>query len=214
MKILIRITILCACFFLANLIDRHFSKKALHPAISWLRIRPPEFTLNEVIHAASRKYQVPPAFIKSIIAAESAFSPQAVSPKGAVGLMQLMPETARELGADPSVPEQNVEAGTNYLSSLLQRYANRKHQLQDTIAAYNAGPGAVAKYKGIPPYRETRAYVSRVMHFFAKYQKEETGLSPSPEPQPRYLLASVNVRSPKRWHARRRSFHRYHVMAS
>jgi hypothetical protein len=105
-----------------------------------------------------------------------------------------MPETARQLGADPSVPEQNVDAGANYLSSLLHRYANRKHQLQDTIAAYNAGPGAVQRYKGVPPYRETRAYVSRVMRFFAQFQREEPGCA-TPASQPRYLLASATARS-------------------
>ena len=126
--------------------------------------------------------------------------------------MQLMPETARQFGADPSVPEQNVDAGANYLGSLLHRYANRKHPLQDTIAAYNAGPGAVAKYKGIPPYRETRAYVSRVMRFFAKYQKEELGPAGFAS-EPRYMLASVIVRNPRHWRPRR-AVRRYRAVAS
>ncbi|HEX6896693.1 MAG TPA: lytic transglycosylase domain-containing protein [Bryobacteraceae bacterium] len=166
-----------------------------------MRIVPPPFSLNEVIHAASRKYQVPPAFVKSIIAAESHFSPNVVSPKGAVGLMQLMPETARHLGANPAIPEQNVDAGTNYLSSLLRRYSKRKTQLRDTIAAYNAGPGAVKRYKGVPPYRETRAYVKRVLTFFAKYQREEgiaTGLD---QLQGRYVDTSF---TPSRSSSRRR----------
>ena len=210
MKLLIRITILCACLFVASAVDRHFSKKVLDPIIA--RIPAPKFTLNEVIHAASHKYQVPAAFIKSIIAAESAFSPNVVSPKGAVGLMQLMPETARQLGADPSVPEQNVEAGANYLSSLLHRYANRKQQLRDTIAAYNAGPGAVSRFKGVPPYRETRTYVTRVMHFLAKYQKEESGVAP-PVSRPRYMLASETVRNTRHWRSRR-ARRRYREMAS
>src|SRR5579863_874381 len=176
MKIAIRVTILCVCFFVATVIDR-LSTGVLHPVAAPLRIPAPAFTLNEVIRAASHKYQVPSAFIKSIIAAESAFSENAVSAKGAIGLMQLMPETARQLGADPSIPEQNVDAGANYLSSLLRHYANKKHQLRDTIAAYNAGPGTVARYKGVPPFRETRAYVSRVLGFFAKYQQEESGMA-------------------------------------
>ena len=184
----------------------------MHLGTARLRIPAPPFTLNEVIHAASHKYQVPPAFIKSIIAAESAFSPQAVSPKGAIGLMQLMPETARELGADPSIPEQNVEAGTNYLSCLMRRYANRKHQLRDTIAAYNAGPGAVERYKGVPPYRETRAYVARVMRLFDKYQKEESG-AVYPAPRPRYMLASEAIKNPGHWHARH-AIRRYRGTAS
>jgi transglycosylase-like protein with SLT domain len=172
MKILSRVIILCFCFALAHVIDV-LTIRVLHPLNARLQIAPRPFSLDEVIHAASRKYQVRPAFVKSIIAAESHFSPNVVSPTGAVGLMQLMPETARQLGADPAVPEQNVDAGTNYLSWLLHRYAKRKTQLRDTIAAYNAGPGAVERYKGVPPYRETRAYVKRVLRFFAKYQREE-----------------------------------------
>ena len=110
-----------------------------------------------------------PAFIKSIIAAESGFSAGAVSPKGAIGLMQLMPATAREFGADPNVPEQNIEAGVHYLSWLQQRYAHKKDQLRRVIAAYNAGPGAVERYRGVPPYRETRVYVARVLRFYKRY---------------------------------------------
>jgi hypothetical protein len=208
MKTLIRVVLVCFCLFVAGLIDR-FSIRALKPVVERLRIPAPQFTLNEVIHAAAHKYQVPPAFVKSIIAAESAFSPNVVSPKGAIGLMQLMPETARELGADPTVPEQNVDAGTNYLSVLLHRFANRKHQLRDTIAAYNAGPGAVDKYKGVPPYRETRAYVTRVMQYFAKYQREEPDtsapalLDDAAPARPHYMLASLTGRRAERWHGRR-----------
>jgi len=206
MKILIRVIIRCVCLLVASVVER-LSIGVLHPVDARLRIPAPQFTLNEVIHAASRKYQVPAPFIKSIIAAESAFSPDAVSPKGAIGLMQLMPETARQLGADPTIPEQNVDAGTNYLSSLLHLYANKKHQMRNTIAAYNAGPGAVQRYKGVPPYRETRAYVTHVMRFFAQYQKEEPGSAPSeiatPASQPRYMLASATTRNSARWRPRR-----------
>jgi len=211
MKIVTRVIILCGCLLVAAVIDR-LSLRVLSPIEGRLRIPAPRFTLDEVIRAASRKYQVPAPFIKSIIAAESAFSPDVVSPKGAIGLMQLMPETARQLGADPTIPEQNVDAGTNYLSTLLHLYANKKHQMQNAIAAYNAGPGAVQRYKGVPPYRETRAYVTRVMHFFAKYQKEETGLA-SPRSQPRYMLASATTRTPG--HGRpRRAIRRYRAIPS
>lgn len=210
MKILTRVIILCFCFALAHVIDV-LTIRVLQPLDARLRIAPPPFSLDEIIHAASRKYQVPAAFVKSIIAAESHFSPDVVSPKGAVGLMQLMPETARQLGADPAVPEQNVDAGTNYLSSLLRRYSKRKTQLRDTIAAYNAGPGAVKRYKGVPPYRETRAYVKRVLTFYAKYQREQgepagargvaTGLD---RPQGRYVDTSFTPsRSASRGRSRR-----------
>ena len=140
-----------------------------------LHIPAPAFTLNEVIRAACRKHQVSAAFVKSIIRAESGFSSTVVSPKGAIGLMQLMPETARELGADPTVPEQNVEAGTRYLGWLMQRYGKKHDQMKRAIAAYNAGPGNVDRYHGVPPFRETRAYVTRVLKYFKKYQIDDSG---------------------------------------
>ncbi|MGH9643130.1 MAG: lytic transglycosylase domain-containing protein [Terriglobales bacterium] len=105
------------------------------------------------------------AFVKSIIAAESRFEPDALSPKGAIGLMQLMPATAREWGADPAVAEQNVEAGTHYLSWLMCRYGHWHNQLISTIAAYNAGASNVERYHGVPPFRETKAYVARVLRY-------------------------------------------------
>jgi soluble lytic murein transglycosylase-like protein len=91
--------------------------------------------------------------------AESGFAPGAVSPKGAIGLMQLMPGTARELGADPRDPAQNVDAGARYLRDLLLRY---DYRLWHALAAYNAGPGAVDAHHGVPPYRETIDYINRV----------------------------------------------------
>ena len=140
-------------------------------AFHW-RIPAPAFRLNDVIRAASRKHGISAAFIKSVIAAESGFSPTVVSPKGAIGLMQLMPETAREYGADPTIPEQNVDAGAHYLSWLLQRYKGGRDPLRHAIAAYNAGPGNVARYHGVPPFRETRAYVARVLRFMKRYKSE------------------------------------------
>ncbi len=178
MKILILALFVCACAVCACAVRicQVLSTQILRPVAVRLPLPPPpQFTLNEIIRAASSKHQVKPAFVKSIIAAESAFSYNALSPKGAIGLMQLMPETAREFGGDPKIPEQNVDAGTHYLSWLLQRYSNRRDQLRRTIAAYNAGPGAVERYHGVPPYRETRAYVSRVLKYFKKYQDQMGG---------------------------------------
>jgi len=123
-------------------------------------------TINDIIRGASAMHGVQQPFIRSIIAAESGFQPELVSPKGAIGLMQLMPATAAELGADPHVPEENVEAGAHYLSRLLARYHRYRDCMARTIAAYNAGPGNVDKYRGVPPFKETRNYVRRVLAFY------------------------------------------------
>ena len=125
-----------------------------------------------MIRAAAQKHRVPAAFIKSIIAAESNFDAAAISPKGAIGLMQLMPETAQLFGADPTVPEQNVDAGARYLRFLIDRYHRCRDWLKRVIAAYNAGPGAVDHYRGVPPYRETRTYVARVLNFLKQFRRE------------------------------------------
>jgi soluble lytic murein transglycosylase-like protein len=125
-----------------------------------------------LIRAAARKHGVSAAFIKSIVAAESNFDAAAVSPKGAIGLMQLMPATARLFGADPDIPAQNVDAGTSYLRVLLGKYHKYRDCLRRVIAAYNAGPGAVDHYRGVPPYPETRTYVARVLNFMKRFQHE------------------------------------------
>jgi len=109
---------------------------------------------------------VPPALVKAVIAAESLFDADAVSRKGAQGLMQLMPTTASKLGvADPFSADQNVRGGVRYLREMLDRYGD----MQRALAAYNAGPTAVDRYRGIPPYPETRAYVQRVMTYYRHY---------------------------------------------
>jgi soluble lytic murein transglycosylase-like protein len=114
----------------------------------------------ELVDNAARKYGLPPAFVRAVVAVESGYQANAVSPKGAIGLMQLMPATARELGADPKIVEQNVDAGTRYLRDLLLKYDNHAYH---ALAAYNAGPGAVDKYHGVPPYRETQNYILNVL---------------------------------------------------
>ena len=128
--------------------------------------------ISAIIRAAAVKHNISAAIVKSIVAAESNFNPYAHSPSGAIGLMQLMPATAQEYGADPAVPEQNVDAGTQYLGRLLKRYARHRNGLSRAIAAYNAGPGVVDRCHGIPPFRETRTYVARVLAFLRQYRKE------------------------------------------
>jgi len=172
MNLFLRALSICACGLAAWFVSVEAGFGNEPAAVCW-RIPAPPFTINELVRAASKKHQVKAAFVKSIIAAESGFRVTAISPKGAVGLMQLMPATAREFGADPAIPEQNVEAGTNYLSWLLHRYAKKHDQLSMAIAAYNAGPGSVERYHGIPPYRETRQYVARVLKFMKRYQNQD-----------------------------------------
>src|SRR5271166_79225 len=130
---------------------------------------PPEATaqaqqpqdLNSIVSSASARNQVDADFIASVIRAESANNPHAVSPKGAQGLMQLMPQTASMLGVKNSFdPAENVDGGVRYLRDLLLLYNN---DMIKALAAYNAGPQRVQQYKGVPPYRETHAYVARVI---------------------------------------------------
>lgn len=125
-------------------------------------------TSQELIDEAARKHGLRPEFVRSIASAESAFRQDAISPKGAIGLMQLMPQTAAELGANPRIAEQNAEAGARYLRQLLDKYKDRPDGVRLAIAAYNAGPGAVDRHRRIPPYRETQAYVDRVVRKYLK----------------------------------------------
>lgn len=121
-------------------------------------------SLNQAINSASDRTQIDPDLISSVIHAESGFNPHAISPKGAQGLMQLMPRTAANLGvANAFDPGANIDGGTRYLLELLELY---KFDLQKALAAYNAGPLRVQQYRGVPPYHETRAYVARIIRDF------------------------------------------------
>jgi soluble lytic murein transglycosylase len=123
---------------------------------------------EELIFDKSVLFGVDPALVKAIVKVESDFDPDAVSPAGARGLMQLMPETARFLGVrDIDDPEDNVEGGVRYLSRLLDRFESR---LPLVVAAYNAGETAVIKYGAVPPYSETREFVRRVLHYHKIYR--------------------------------------------
>jgi soluble lytic murein transglycosylase-like protein len=162
---------LCSAYFaefhvlLLPRIDCKPALKRLHPK--------PFVDTHALIHAAAKRHRVPEAFVTSIVAAESNFKPDAVSNKGAIGLMQLMPQTAQQFGADPKIPEENIDAGTRYLGWLMSRYGKYRNGMSRAIAAYNAGPGVVDHYRGVPPYRETRGYVARVLAFMKRYKKGE-----------------------------------------
>ncbi|MDF3819944.1 lytic transglycosylase domain-containing protein [Leptospira sp. 96542] len=107
-----------------------------------------------------------PNLVKAIVKAESGFKPKAVSPKGAMGLMQLMPKTAESLGVEnPFDPEENISGGVRFLKGLLTEFQNP----EKAIAAYNAGPGAVKRYKGVPPYEETQNYVTKVKKYYKDF---------------------------------------------
>lgn len=119
---------------------------------------------DQYITNAAAKYNVDPKLIKSVISNESGFDPMSVSSTGAVGLMQLMPGTARSLGVtDPFDPQQNIDGGTKYLREMLDTFGNNKML---AVAAYNAGPGSVQKYNGVPPFQETQNYVRKVLQSY------------------------------------------------
>jgi len=121
-----------------------------------------------MIKEAAKRFGVDSSLIKAVIKAESDFDYQAVSGKGAQGLMQLMPETATDMRVrDPFNPEENILGGTRYLSLLLNRFDNNKSL---ALAAYNAGPEKVENYNGIPPYPETQTFVRKVLNYYQKYR--------------------------------------------
>jgi soluble lytic murein transglycosylase-like protein len=133
-------------------------------------VNPAEF--EQLIKTCSDKYGVNPCLVKAVIHAESGYNPNAVSSKGAGGLMQLMPATAKSLKvADRFNPKDNVEGGVKYLRFLLDTF---RGDVSLAVAAYNAGLNKVAKYGGIPPYNETRTYVNRVLSYMKSYQESGT----------------------------------------
>jgi soluble lytic murein transglycosylase-like protein len=120
---------------------------------------------------AGGEVELSPRLLEAVAYVESRFNSKALSPKGAQGMMQLMPETAAELGVNPANPEENVRGGADYLRRLVIMFGNN---IQLALAAYNAGPSAVLRYGGVPPYAETQAYVAAVMDYLATTSIPET----------------------------------------
>ena len=154
------------------------SGSTISPALAKLSaggsIDPTDARLERIVHEAARRHNLDPALVKAVITTESGWNPRAVSRKGAVGLMQLIPETAQRYGVgNPFDPAQNVEGGATHLRSLLDRYNG---DLTKTLAAYNAGERAVDQSHGIPGYRETLGYVRKVTD---AYFRSDSGRDPT-----------------------------------
>lgn len=147
---------------------------------------------DELIGELARRYQVEPALVKAVIRAESDFNPRAVSRKGASGLMQLTPRTARWHGvSNPQDPRQNIRGGVRFLRALLDRFDN---DTKLALAAYNAGGSTVERFGGLPPYQETRRYVATVLRYRERYLAERNA-EPDPE-QGDVELAAALVKDP------------------
>jgi len=136
----------------------------VEPVIPIPEIQPPK-NPKAMLREAALRSGLPPEFVQSVAMVESGMRPEAISPKGAIGVMQLMPGTAKALGADPHDTAQNIDAGTRLLRELLVKYNG---DVVKALAAYNAGEGAVDRYQGMPPYNETRWYVKKVIDAYQK----------------------------------------------
>jgi hypothetical protein len=162
-------------YYFANRPNRKASVTRLsrrnHPPYPISRPRPSPGELEPLIHEVARQHNLPPSLVKAVIRVESNFNPEATSPKGAQGLMQLMPGTAEDLQvAHPYDAQENVWAGTRYLKMLLEKF---NYRLPLALAAYNAGPNRVNQRQDVPPIRETQDFVRDVCANFVKYSGEQ-----------------------------------------
>ncbi len=142
--------------------------KKTGPAKKPVRVRKAERLLHPFILKAADRHKIEPAIIKAIIKAESGYNSRAVSKKGAMGLMQLMPKTAKWLGVkDGFDPEQNINGGTKYFKQLLKEFDG---ELKLALAAYNSGSQRVKKYRGVPPFKATKRYIKNVLKYYQQYK--------------------------------------------
>ena len=145
----------------------YMTESGYEPTVRFSKAGKPK-SLDEIINEIAKDYEVDASLVKAIVSAESNCNPLAKSAKGAQGLMQLMPATAKGLKVEkPFDPRQNVIGGVKYIKGLMASYGD----LRLALAAYNAGPGAVQKYLGIPPYRETINYVEKVIRYYKKFKR-------------------------------------------
>ena len=149
----------------------HFTDRPTHNQFNlYLKEKKEKPEVREIISRYANQFRLEEALINAVIKVESDYNPRAVSRKGAQGMMQLMPQTARELDVrDPLNPDDNIRGGTRYLRQMLDRFKD----LDLALAAYNAGPSAVTRYGGIPPYEETRNYVIRVKKYLQQYRQDQ-----------------------------------------
>lgn len=148
----------------------YMTESGSQPIIEFVKEGKPK-SIDEIVTEIASKFSIDASLVKAIIMAESKCDPNAVSRKGAQGLMQLMPSTAKNLNVNrPFDPRENIIGGVKYIKGLMASYG----KLELALAAYNAGPGAVQKYAGIPPYRETIDYVKKVIGYYEKFKKDPT----------------------------------------
>ncbi len=148
----------------------YMTESGYEPIVRFSKAGKPK-SLDQIINEIAKEYRVDACLVKAIVTAESNCNPLAKSAKGAQGLMQLMPATAKGLKVEkPFDPRQNVVGGVKYIKGLMASYGD----LRVALAAYNAGPGAVHKYLGIPPYRETINYVAKVIRYYNKFKRNPT----------------------------------------
>jgi len=149
-------------------------------------VAPAAVSLDPYVRQTAERYQVDPLLVHSVIQIESNYNPLAISPKGARGLMQLMPATARRFAVRNSFnPAENIDGGVRYLKYLLALFENQRSPERLALAAYNAGEGAVLRHGGIPPFRETTAYVDQVLNQWAA--KRAAAPRPAPPASPRIV---------------------------